>query len=65
VTERAIFKDVRLVRPVQDGFKRYADDIGSVLEILDIQMSLVTAVVCSRQGRRWRSAPPAPRVRSA
>ena len=39
MTERAIFKDVRLVRPVQDGFKRYADYIGSVLEILDIQRS--------------------------
>ena len=37
VTERAIFKDVRLVRPVKDGFKPYADYIGSVLEILDVQ----------------------------
>jgi len=37
VTERAIFKDVRLVRPAKDGFVPYRDYIGSVLEILDVQ----------------------------
>jgi hypothetical protein len=37
VRERAIFKDVRLVRPMRDGFKPYAEYIGSVLEILDVQ----------------------------
>ena len=30
VTERAIFKDVRLVRPAKDGFVPYRDYIGSV-----------------------------------
>ena len=37
VTERALFKDVRLVRPAKDGFVPYRDYIGSVLEILDLE----------------------------
>jgi Tol biopolymer transport system component len=37
VTERALFKDVRLVRPAKDGFVPYRDYIGSVLELLDVQ----------------------------
>ena len=37
VTERAIFRDVRIVRPAKDGFVPYRDYIGSVLEILDLQ----------------------------
>jgi Tol biopolymer transport system component len=36
VTERALFKDVRIVRPAKDGFVPYRDYIGSVLEILDV-----------------------------
>src|SRR6187397_2470565 len=36
VTERAIFRDVRIIRPVKDGFAPYRDFIGSVLEILDV-----------------------------
>ena len=36
VTERAIFSDVRIVRPAKDGFVPYRDYIGSVLEILDV-----------------------------
>ena len=36
VTERAIFRDVRIIRPVKDGFAPYRDFIGSVLEILDL-----------------------------
>ena len=34
-TTTAVFKDVRLVRPVKDGFTPYRDYIGSVLEILE------------------------------
>ena len=36
VTERAIFRDVRIVRPARDDFVPYRDFIGSVLEILDV-----------------------------
>lgn len=37
VVERAIFRDVRIVRPAKDSFVPYRDYIGSVLEILDVQ----------------------------
>jgi hypothetical protein len=37
VTERAIFRDVRIIRPAKDTFVPYRDFIGSVLEILDVQ----------------------------
>jgi hypothetical protein len=37
VTERAIFRDVRIVVPARDSFVPYRDFIGSVLEILDLQ----------------------------
>lgn len=37
VTERALFKDVRVVRPARDGFVPYRDYIGSVLEVLDVE----------------------------
>ena len=37
VTERAIFRDVRITRPAKDTFVPYRDFIGSVLEILDLQ----------------------------
>src|SRR5208283_1453429 len=36
VVEKAIFRDVRIVRPVKEGFVPYKDYIGSVLEILDV-----------------------------
>lgn len=36
VTERAIFKDVRITRPAKDTFVPYRDYIGSVLEVLDV-----------------------------
>ncbi len=49
VTERAIFKDVRLVRPMRDGFKPYAEYIGSVLEILDVQSGRKQVVYKSEQ----------------
>jgi hypothetical protein len=37
VTERAIFRDVRITRPAKDTFVPYRDFIGSVLEILDVR----------------------------
>ena len=37
VTESAVFRDVRLVRPAREGFVPYRDYIGSRLEILDVQ----------------------------
>ena len=37
VIERAVFSDVRIIRPAKDGFVPYRDYIGSVLEILDVQ----------------------------
>ena len=49
VTERAIFKDVRLVRPMKDGFKPYAEYIGSVLEILDVQSGRKQVIYRSEQ----------------
>ena len=36
VIERAVIRDVRLIRPVKEGFAPYRDYIGSVLEILDV-----------------------------
>jgi TolB protein len=37
VTERAVFRDVRIIRPAKDSFVPYRDFIGSVLEMLDLQ----------------------------
>ena len=37
VVERAIFSNVRIIRPANDGFVPYRDYIGSVLELLDVQ----------------------------
>jgi TolB protein len=37
VTERAIVRDVRIIRPAKEGFVPYRDFIGSVLEILDVR----------------------------
>lgn len=36
VVERAIFRDVRLIRPAHEGFVPYRDYLGSELEILDV-----------------------------
>jgi Tol biopolymer transport system component len=36
VVERAVFRDVRIIRPAKDGFVPYRDYIGSVLEVLDV-----------------------------
>jgi hypothetical protein len=37
VVEQAIFRDVRVIRPVKQGFTPYRDYIGSLLETLDPQ----------------------------
>jgi TolB protein len=37
VVERAVFSNVRIIRPAKDGFVPYRDYIGSVLELLDVQ----------------------------
>jgi hypothetical protein len=37
VTERAIFRDVRIIRPAKETFVPYRDFIGSILEILDVK----------------------------
>jgi TolB protein len=37
VTERAVFSDVRVIRPAKDDFVPYRDYLGSVLELLDVQ----------------------------
>jgi hypothetical protein len=37
VVEKARFHDVRIIRPVKQGFVPYRDFIGSVLEILDVR----------------------------
>ena len=36
VIEKAIFRDVRVIRPVKEGFTPYRDYIGSELEVLDV-----------------------------
>jgi Tol biopolymer transport system component len=37
VVERAIFRNVRVIRPARDGFVPYRDYIGSLLEVLDVE----------------------------
>jgi TolB protein len=37
VTERAVFSDVRIIRPAKDGFVPYRDYLGSVLEVLEVE----------------------------
>jgi TolB protein len=49
VVERAVFRDVRIVRPVREGFTPYRDYIGSVLEILDVETGRREVVHSSTQ----------------
>ncbi len=37
VIERAVFSNVRVIRPAKEGFVPYRDYIGSVLELLDVR----------------------------
>jgi len=49
VVERAVFRDVRLTRPVRDGFQPYRDYIGSRLEVLDVETGRRTLLDASAQ----------------
>jgi hypothetical protein len=49
VIEKARFRDVRIIRPVKEGFVPYRDFIGSVLEILDVHSGRVEMVHQSTQ----------------
>ena len=49
VVEKAIFRDVRIIRPAKEGFVPYRDFIGSVLEILDVQNGKLESIYSSEQ----------------
>jgi Tol biopolymer transport system component len=49
VVERAVFRDVRLTRPVKEGFRPYRDYIGSRLEVLDVETGRRTLLHASAQ----------------
>jgi Tol biopolymer transport system component len=49
VVEKAIFRDVRIIRPVKEGFVPYKDYLGSVLEILDVHSSKLEKIYESAQ----------------
>jgi len=49
VTEKAVFHDVRIVKPMRAGFTPYRDYIGSVLEILDVESGHTQVVHRSAQ----------------
>jgi Tol biopolymer transport system component len=56
VTERAVFRDVRVTTPAPAGFVPYRDHIGSRLEILDVatgERRVVHAVTDSLQAPNW------------
>jgi regulation of enolase protein 1 (concanavalin A-like superfamily) len=49
VVERAVFRNVRLVRPARDGFVPYRDYIGSRLEVLDVRTGASQVVYSSAE----------------
>jgi TolB protein len=49
VAETAKFRDVRIVRPVKEGFTPYRDYIGSVLELLDVHTGKLEMIYSSQQ----------------
>jgi Tol biopolymer transport system component len=49
VVERAVFRDVRIIRPAKDTFVPYRDYIGSHLEILDLASGNRQIVLSSAQ----------------
>ncbi len=49
VIETAIFRGVRIIRPVKEGFVPYKDFIGSVLEILDVHNGKLEKIYESAQ----------------
>ena len=48
VVERAVFRNVRIVRPAKDGFVPYRDYIGSLLELLDVRTGIRQVVRSSK-----------------
>ncbi len=49
VIEKAVFRDVRIIRPAKQGFVPYKDYIGSVLEILDVHTGRLEKIYESAQ----------------
>ena len=49
MTEKAIFRDVRIIQPMAEHFTPYRDFIGSVLEVLDLQSGNSQILMHSRQ----------------
>ena len=49
VVEKAVFRDVRIIRPAREGFVPYRDYIGSVLELLDVASGRRQVVLSSAQ----------------
>jgi TolB protein len=49
VVEKAIFRDVRIIRPAPEKFVPYRDYIGSVLEILNVQSGQLEQICRSEQ----------------
>lgn len=48
VVERAVFRDVRIIRPAKADFRPYRDYLGSMLEILDVETGWRTVVLQSK-----------------
>jgi Tol biopolymer transport system component len=49
VAEKAIFRDVRIIRPAKENFVPYRDYIGSQLEILDVHNGRLERIYSSAQ----------------
>ena len=49
VVEKAVFRDVRIIRPAREGFVPYRDYIGSNLEILEVQSGRRDLIFSSAQ----------------
>jgi hypothetical protein len=49
VTEKAVFRDVRIIRPAKPGFVPYRDFIGSLLELLDVETGRTEIIHSSAQ----------------
>ena len=49
VIEKAVFRDVRLIKPARENFVPYRDYIGSVLEILDVASGRLEVISSSPQ----------------
>jgi hypothetical protein len=49
VLEKAVFRDVRIIKPAAENFVPYRDYIGSILEILDVSSGRLEAIHRSAQ----------------